>query len=178
MYTFFQEDAGDDYEEYDTTLSDKEFSIELHRKIMSKLKEKTSSQVSWVGEPFECSKGKFYEAVMINSEKIEKNDYIFIEPIDSTIPMQVIKVKYMWENKLGIRVLHGSWLWRGKETILGDTSSPRELFLVDECQDVPIAYVESKANVIKYDLFNDFKEKGISMICAYYERSRRRVEFA
>lgn len=130
---------------------------------MSQLKEKRCSQITWIGEPFESSKGKFYEAVMINSEKIEKNDYIFIEPIDSSVQMQVIKVKYMWENKMGIKVLHGTWFWRGKETILGETAFSRELFMVDECQDVPLGYVQSKANVIKRELFNDLTEKGIKI---------------
>lgn len=127
---------------------------------MSKLKEKKSFQMTWVGEPVVGSKGKFYESVIIDSEKIEKNDYIFLEPTNSSVSMQVIKIKYLWENKMGIKLLHGTWFWRGKETILGETSHPRELFMVDECQDVPLTYVQSKANVIKRELFNNLAEKG------------------
>ncbi|XP_011505760.1 PREDICTED: DNA (cytosine-5)-methyltransferase PliMCI-like [Ceratosolen solmsi marchali] len=121
---------------------------EPNKKIHRKLKKNKSIIMTWVGEPILSSKGDFYDAVIINSEMIKRNDYIFIDPIDPSVPMQVIKVRYLWESKLGNKMLHGTWLWRGTETILGEMSLPRELFLVDECQDVPLKFVQSKANVV------------------------------
>ena len=132
---------------------------------MSSLKKKKSSVIEWVGEPIAGTKGNYYDAVIINNEMITKNDYIFIEPINSSFRTQVIKIKYMWENKLGIKVLHGTWLWRGSETILRETSIQRELFLVDECQDVPLIYVQSKANVVVREFSNDCVEKGFYLNC-------------
>jgi len=36
---------------------------------------------------------------------------------------------------------------RGTDTILGETSDPRELFLVDDCQDTEIEYIVHKVEV-------------------------------
>ncbi|OXU18829.1 hypothetical protein TSAR_015341 [Trichomalopsis sarcophagae] len=164
------EGDDDDYDEDDDEANHKESSIEVHRKMIRTLKKKKSAVIEWMGEPIQSAKGDFYNAVIINHDVIKKNDYIFIEPINSSVPMQVIKVKYMWENKMGIKILHGTWLWRGSETILGETSLPRELFLVDECQDVPLIYVQAKANVVVREYSNDCTEKG-NIIDALKENS-------
>jgi DNA (cytosine-5)-methyltransferase 1 len=136
-------DHNEYQQDYDN-INNKKSNQKIHRTMMKKTK---SILIKWVGEPILSSKGNFYDAVMINSEKIERNDYIFIDPIDLSVSMQIIKVRYLWETKLGIKMLHGTWLWRGSETILGEVSCPRELFLVDECQDVPLTFVQSKTNV-------------------------------
>lgn len=114
----------------------------------------------WVGQPIRTAKGNFYEAVMIDSEKITRNDNIFIKSLDPLVPPQIVKVEYMWESKKGNKIIHGTWLWRGGETILGDTSLARELFLVNECQDVSLAYVQSKANVVSPGVSANFTNKG------------------
>jgi len=36
---------------------------------------------------------------------------------------------------------------RGADTILGETSDPRELFLVDDCQDTSIEFIVNKVQV-------------------------------
>jgi len=36
---------------------------------------------------------------------------------------------------------------RGADTILGETSDPRELFLVDDCQDTAIDFIVNKVQV-------------------------------
>lgn len=142
---------------------------------MNKLKEKESSEIIWVRKPGNLGKvphGEFYESVRINSKLIEKNDYIFLEPIDSNVcEMQVMKIKFLYKSNTGLEMLHGTWLWRGRDTILGETSHPRELFVVDECLCVPLTYVKSKANVIKHELFKNSTEKGIylKIICAFLD---------
>lgn len=146
--------------EHDDFVNDKEASIEVYRKIMKTLKKNKRVMIEWIGEPINTAKGDYYESVIINSQKYEKNDYIFVEPRNSSVPMQVFQIRYMLEAKTGLKVLHCTWLWRGSETILGETSVSRELFLVDECQEIPLDCVQSKANVIRQQLDADDADRS------------------
>jgi DNA (cytosine-5)-methyltransferase 1 len=128
--------------------------------MIGPLKSRTG-KMEWLGKPIVMdSKGAFYNAVELDSEIININDYVFIESVDPTVPLQIVKVIYMWENKMGIKMFHATWLWRGSETVLGETSNSSELFLVDDCQDVPISYVKSKTEVVRHDTPDNWNELG------------------
>lgn len=45
-------------------------------------------------------------------------------------------------------MFHAHWFLRGTETVLGESSDPLELFLVDECEDMQLSFVAGKVNVI------------------------------
>ncbi|XP_051827368.1 DNA (cytosine-5)-methyltransferase 1-like [Antechinus flavipes] len=45
-------------------------------------------------------------------------------------------------------MFHAHWFCSGNDTVLGATSDPLELFLVDECEDMELSYIHSKVNVI------------------------------
>ena len=57
----------------------------------------------------------------------------------------------MWENTDGIKQFHANWLYRGNDTILREISDPIELFLSEDCDDVPLEVVKSKCTVIFKD---------------------------
>lgn len=44
-------------------------------------------------------------------------------------------------------MFHGHLFCRGTDTILGETADPRELFLVDICEDLPLGAIVHKAEV-------------------------------
>lgn len=67
---------------------------------------------------------------------------------------------FMWENKHGVKQFHANWFRRGTDTILGETSDPIELFLSDDCDDVPFTSVSSKATVIYKKMPNNWTELG------------------
>lgn len=132
--------------------------------MLGSLKSRTG-QVEWLGEPIGIdSKGEFYKAVQLDSEVIEVNDYVFIESVNPCVPLQIVKIKYMWQNKMGIKMFHATWLWRGSETVLGETSSSSELFLVDDCQDVPISYVKSRTTVVHKTTPDNWDELGMCFV--------------
>lgn len=113
---------------------DAEPSMVAYRKKLGSFKSRSVS-ISWVGEPIgQDAKGSFYKAVKLDSEILEVNDYVFIESVDPQVPLQIVKIIYMWESKFNVKMFHATWLWRGSETVLGETSSSSELFLVDDCQ--------------------------------------------
>lgn len=69
------------------------------------------------------------------------------------------RITAMWEDDE--KMFHAHWFSRGTETILGETSDPLELFLVDECEDMNLSYIHSKVNVVyKAPTENWFMEVG------------------
>lgn len=155
------QEANDEDPDQEVPEDDAEPSIVAHRKKVGPLKSRTG-KIEWVGEPIGVdSKGSFYSAVELDTETIEINDYVFIESVDPTVPLQIVKIIYMWENKMEIKMFHATWLWRGSETVLGETSSSSEVFLVDDCQDVPVAYIKSKTTVLHRDIPDNWNELGV-----------------
>ena len=53
----------------------------------------------------------------------------------------------MWEDGAG-KNFHAHWFARGTATVLGESSDPLELVLVDECEDMQLSYVAGKVNVM------------------------------
>ena len=47
----------------------------------------------------------------------------------------------------GRKYFHACWFSRGAETVLGETSDPSELFLVDSCEDTLLSAVTGKVSV-------------------------------
>jgi hypothetical protein len=48
---------------------------------------------------------------MVNGEEIRCNDYIMVEPLDSTQALYIAQVMYLFENRAGAKLVHGRWFW-------------------------------------------------------------------
>lgn len=53
----------------------------------------------------------------------------------------------MWEDSNKNALFHAIFFCRGSDTILGETSDPRELFEVYVCDDCPLGSIVRKAKV-------------------------------
>ncbi|XP_009986212.1 PREDICTED: DNA (cytosine-5)-methyltransferase 1-like, partial [Tauraco erythrolophus] len=93
--------------------------------LQGRKKKQNKSRISWVGEPVKSDgKKDYYQRVCIDSE-----------------------VTAMWEDSSG-QMFHAHWFCPGSDTVLGATSDPLELFLVDECEDMQLSYIHGKVKVI------------------------------
>lgn len=45
-------------------------------------------------------------------------------------------------------MFHAHWFYRGTNTVLGESSDPLELVVVDECEDMQLSYIQGKVNVM------------------------------
>lgn len=106
----------------------------------------------------------YYKSVMIGNEKIEVNDYILVESSSPTNPFHIYKIMFMWENENGTKQLHGNWFYRSDLTVLGETADPKELFLSDCCDDIPVSCIKSKANVIYKKMPENWFELGKKLL--------------
>lgn len=58
----------------------------------------------------------------------------------------IYRITALWED--GEKMFHAHWFCRGTDTVLGESSDPLELFLVDECEDMQLSFVQGKVNVL------------------------------
>ncbi|XP_031847018.1 DNA methyltransferase 1a isoform X2 [Nomia melanderi] len=148
------EDSDPENEEQFENLVDEE---ESRKKVFKELKK----DIVWMENQIAIDNQRtFYKSVMVGDEKIQLNDYVLVEPRNPSTPLHVAKVIYMWENKNGRKQFHANWFHRGNDTILGETSDPIELFLSDDCDDVPFTSIRSKCTVIFKKIPNNWADLG------------------
>ena len=70
-----------------------------------------------------------------------------VTPDDPTTPLYLARVSSLWETCSGDKEFHATWFHRGSETVLGETSDPAELFLVDLCDNEPLGSIADKISV-------------------------------
>ncbi|XP_060534536.1 DNA (cytosine-5)-methyltransferase 1-like [Cylas formicarius] len=87
-----------------------------------------------------CEDGNLY---------INQGDHIVIGSDEASKPSRIGYVVYMFEGEDGEKMAHVGFYERGTDTIMGDTSDPRELFLVHGCVDLYLSAISSKAKVVR-----------------------------
>lgn len=78
---------------------------------------------------------------------MEPFDYVILNSKTSNEPPYIAQVSYIWEDSANSPFFHAHLFCRGSDTILGETSDPRELFLVDVCENCPLGSIVRKAHV-------------------------------
>ncbi|KAF2360331.1 S-adenosyl-L-methionine-dependent methyltransferase [Trinorchestia longiramus] len=113
---------------------------------------KATDKLSWVGEPVSCtSKRKYYECARVNEDLICRGDCVQIEPDVGVQDLPYLaRVVALFEDSKGEKCLHADWYCRGEDTVLGDTSDPQEIFIIDCCEDIPLASVMKKVRVVPH----------------------------
>ncbi|XP_078007936.1 DNA (cytosine-5)-methyltransferase 1-like [Phascolarctos cinereus] len=114
--------------------------------LQQKKKKQNKTKISWIGAPIKEEERNYYEMVSINSEKLQVGDCVSISPDDPSKPLWLARITSLWEDSNG-QMFHAHWFCTGVDTVLGATSDPLELFLVDECEDMQLSYIHSKVNV-------------------------------
>ncbi|XP_012889489.1 PREDICTED: DNA (cytosine-5)-methyltransferase 1 isoform X1 [Dipodomys ordii] len=132
-------------EEVDDNIPEMPSPKKMHQ---AKKKKQNKARISWVGPAIKVEgKKTFYQKVCIDEETLEVGDCVSVIPDDSSKPLYLARATALWEDGSG-KMFHAHWFCAGSDTVLGATSDPRELFLVDECEDMQLSYVHSKVTVI------------------------------
>uniref|UniRef100_W5MKZ4 DNA (cytosine-5)-methyltransferase n=1 Tax=Lepisosteus oculatus TaxID=7918 RepID=W5MKZ4_LEPOC len=128
----------------------------------AKKKKQSKSKLSWVGEPVKTvGKKDYYMKVSVEDEILQVGDCVSVSPDDPSKPLYLARITALWEDNNG-KMFHAHWFCRGTDTVLGESSDPLELFLVDECEDMQLSYVKGKVNVMyKAPSNNWFMEGGM-----------------
>lgn len=87
---------------------------------------------------------------LIGDLLIEPGDYVMLHSEEPNEPLLIAYVCYLWKELTGEAMFHAYLFCRGSNTVLGETSDPRELFLVDICDNCPLGSIVRKAKVSTY----------------------------
>ncbi|KAM5238057.1 DNA (cytosine-5)-methyltransferase 1 [Ctenodactylus gundi] len=137
---------ADDDEEVDDDIPEMPSPKKMHQ---GKKMKQNNNRISWVGEAIKTDgKKNYYQKVCIDAETLEVGDCVSVIPDDSSKPLYLARVTALWEDGTNGQMFHAHWFCAGTDTVLGATSDPRELFLVDECEDMQLSYIHSKVKVI------------------------------
>uniref|UniRef100_A0A8D1LYB3 DNA (cytosine-5)-methyltransferase n=1 Tax=Sus scrofa TaxID=9823 RepID=A0A8D1LYB3_PIG len=137
---------ADDDEEVDDNIPEMPSPKKMHQ---GKKKKQNKDRISWIGEAVKTDGKKiYYKKVCIDSETLEVGDCVSVIPDDSSKPLYLARVTALWEDSSNGQMFHAHWFCAGIDTVLGATSDPLELFLVDECEDMQLSYIHSKVKVI------------------------------
>ncbi|XP_076375508.1 DNA methyltransferase 1a isoform X1 [Megalopta genalis] len=144
-------------EQFETVIDSTNIEEESRKKAFKEFKK----DIVWVGKQIAIDNQRtYYKSVIVGNENIQLNDYVLVEPKNPVIPLHVAKIIYMWENRNGIKQFHANWFHRGNNTILGETSDPIELFLSDDCDDVPFTSIRSKCTVVFKKVSDNWVDLG------------------
>lgn len=136
---------ADDDEDGDDDVPEVPSPKKMHQ---GKKKKQNKDRISWVGGAVKSDgKKTFYQKVCIDEETLEVGDCVSVIPDDSSKPLYLARVTALWEDSNG-QMFHAHWFCAGTDTVLGATSDPLELFLVDECEDMQLSYIHSKVRVL------------------------------
>lgn len=105
-------------------------------------------EVSWVGQPAVTHALRtYYSEAKIGEITVKPGNYVMLNANVPGVPLLIAKVAYMWDEPLQGKMFHAHLLCRGSNTVLGETADPRELFVVDECENCPLGTVVRTAQV-------------------------------
>ncbi|KAI9769140.1 MAG: hypothetical protein M1840_004491 [Geoglossum simile] len=133
--------------------------------------------VRWIGKPISrnhAERRTVYGAVDVDGDIIRVGDCVAVRPGEDDrgvvrrkteggdlVDIWFARVVYLFEED-GDKLAHFRWFSHGGDTCLEETAGPRELFLLDSCDDNPLEAVAGKIDVefVGNDSGSDIVELG------------------
>ncbi|KAF7280844.1 hypothetical protein GWI33_005445 [Rhynchophorus ferrugineus] len=138
------------------------FDCNSNRKTAQKRKRRDTGAdltVEWIKLPNSVYYNS-YKFAKVGNIYINQGDNVLVAPEENDDP-QIAHVSYMFEDlETNEKLCHAHFYIRGKDTILGEESDPKELFLVDHCEDIPLQRVQEKVKVHKSEFSRSWHLDG------------------
>ncbi|KAK1311398.1 DNA (cytosine-5)-methyltransferase 1B [Acorus calamus] len=108
----------------------------------------SNKEINWVGESTgtKASGESLYKCASVHGSLVSVGGAVIVEPDESENTPPIYFVEYMFEKLDGVKMVHGRLMERGHQTVLGNASNEREVFLTHECADFDLGDV--KQNVV------------------------------
>ncbi|XP_040567550.1 DNA (cytosine-5)-methyltransferase PliMCI [Lepeophtheirus salmonis] len=94
---------------------------------------------------------QLYGCASIDEEIYMRSEYAMIRPTDPSIPLCVAFLVSFYKDEDDYPMAHIVWFSNAEDSIIGKTHQEKEIFLLNECEDIPISAIVRKANVIRYE---------------------------
>ncbi|PZC79547.1 hypothetical protein B5X24_HaOG216212 [Helicoverpa armigera] len=158
------EDSDPDDEEEYQQMAEKKQHDKIEDTVPVKLTGSNNRKINWVGEPTKSDATKvYYEKVEIDGAELCNGDFVMVETSQPNIPALVARVVYMWRETINSKsgYFHAEVFIRASDTVLGEVSDPREVFLADRCcHGAPLSSILRKACVEKGEIPEDWFKLG------------------
>ncbi|XP_023248087.1 DNA (cytosine-5)-methyltransferase PliMCI [Copidosoma floridanum] len=106
--------------------------------------------VALLGPPIAFDNGdSYYESAKVSGFHIKSGDFVCLRSSLTSVPPQIMKVHYIYENNSGEAMCHANFYWWGKDTVLGEFSNPKEVFNIALCSNIPLASISKKVKVVE-----------------------------
>ncbi|KAK5639618.1 hypothetical protein RI129_012110 [Pyrocoelia pectoralis] len=117
-------------------------------------------KVEWIGAVTVKHKSRtYYNSAQVGDIVIESDDCVMLNSQEPNQPLWIARVGYMWQEREET-LFHAHLFCRGSDTVLGETSDPRELFVVDVCENCPLGSIVRKAKVEKRKMSKNWSKCG------------------
>ncbi|CAH1179610.1 unnamed protein product [Phaedon cochleariae] len=135
-------ELSDNEEETDNTKEEpkKEKHKQFSKRILHNVKWKEKSSMKYKG--YEC-----YSSAVVGDITVKPGDYVMLKSENPNEPLCVTQIIHMYDQLPQRFMFHGHLFCRGTDTVLGETADPRELFVVDDCEDLPLGSIVRNAEV-------------------------------
>nr|ALB00265.1 DNA (cytosine-5)-methyltransferase [Tigriopus japonicus] len=102
---------------------------------------------------------KYYDSVQIGELIVNIGDFVSIQPGIEGTPLFIGRIIYLADD--GTEPIgHVQFFCRGQDTVLGMTSDPRELFLINSCEDIQLFEVVHKVDCCFWPVSEDWHQVG------------------
>lgn len=117
-------------------------------------------KVKWIGEETKHNSKSYYIQAKVGEIEVKKGDYVMLNSAKTNHALNIAKIVYMWNAFPQGAMFHAHLFCRGSDTVLGETSDPREIFVVDLCENFPLGSIVRKAEVIKQNISDNWNLEG------------------
>ncbi|XP_072402558.1 DNA (cytosine-5)-methyltransferase PliMCI-like [Diabrotica undecimpunctata] len=137
------------YAEVSDNEDEKDVMCEFKHKKTKHLSTKIIHTVKWNDEIEEKYKGDTcYSSATVGDFMVQIGDYVMVKSKRQKEPSYIARITRMFYKSSNQYMFHGLLLCRGSDTILGETSDPKELFIIDDCENLLLGSIICKVKVI------------------------------
>ena len=140
-------------------------SPEIYARQLQYMRQKCC-KTSWIGDATESQGSKFYESAEVNGEILQAGNFILVRPDDTNTEYYICRIIY-FEQDGSEKSAHVQTYCRGADTLLGETSDPKEMFALIDCESVPCYDIVRKIDMWYWPGPRNWSRVGGSKISTY-----------
>ena len=102
---------------------------------------------------------KYYDSAKVNDVEYKIGDCVMVRPDIKGTASFIGRIVYFLEDKRE-KIGHIQYFCHGRDTVLGELSDKKELFALDDCEDVQLFEIMCKVNVSYWPIPENWSELG------------------
>ena len=116
-------------------------------------RQRNHKRVEFMGAPLRVDDGlrrKYYDCATVNDVEYKIGDCVMVRPDIKGSASYIGRIVYLLEEKHE-KIAHVQYFCRGSDTVLGELSDKKELFALDDCEDVQLFELMRKVQFCKWN---------------------------